>query len=449
MNFAALISGFRDLYFQRRFFTIAGIAAVLFAMAFQWGFLFIPALILLSILAISTIIDLLFLFSTSVPLEGRRDMAKILSLGDENEIQLKISNLSSLDYAAVVIEEYPEQLQIRDISTRIVLPGRETVSIAYTVRPTDRALLKFGGTNVLLSGKLNLVQRRIHLPTTGTIAVYPSIIQMKKFELHKMQKTAYLSGIKRMRKIGLSYEFEQIANYVPGDDFRHINWKATGKQNHLMINQYVEEKSQQVYCIIDKSRNMMMPFNGMTLLDHAINTALVISNISLAKEDRAGIISFSDRTETYLKAQNRPGQLSKILEALYNEQNSFTESNYEALYFQLKRYIPNRSLIFLFTNFESLYNLKRNLSVLRKISRSHLLIVVLFENTEISKELEIPAENIEDIYIKTMAKKISQEKWQMVQELSRHGIISIYTRPEDLTINSINKYLEIKARGTL
>ena len=98
-----------------------------------------------------------------------------------------------------------------------------------------------------------------------------------------------------MRRIGHSYEFEQIKNYVRGDDYRSINWKATSRRGHLMVNQYEDERAQQVYNIIDKSRSMKMPFNGMSLLDYAINTSLVISNVALQKHDRAGLMTFSDK----------------------------------------------------------------------------------------------------------------------------------------------------------
>jgi uncharacterized protein (DUF58 family) len=281
------------------------------------------------------------------------------------------------------------------------------------------------------------------------MAVYPSIIQMKKFEIRNLDKTAFYYGVKKKRRIGQSYEFEQINNYVPGDDFRHINWKATGKLNTLMVNHYVEEKSQQIYCIIDKSRNMMLPFNGLNLLDYAINASLVLSNVALGKSDKAGLITFSQQVDSYVKAINRPGQLNRILETLYNEQSNFKESNYEYLYHHLRYSLGGRSLIFLFTNFESRYNMERNLSVLRKLAKQHLLVIIFFENTEISEFAAQPAKTVEDIYTRTIAKKFSIEKFKIAQELQKHGIISIYTRPEELTINAINKYLEIKSRGLL
>ena len=81
--------------------------------------------------------------------------------------------------------------------------------------------------------------------------------------------------IKKIRRLGNNNEFEQIKNYVQGDDYRSINWKATSRRGELMVNQYQDERSQQVYCLIDKSRSMRMPFKGMTLLDWAPKAALL------------------------------------------------------------------------------------------------------------------------------------------------------------------------------
>ncbi|MEY4927163.1 MAG: hypothetical protein RI894_1599, partial [Bacteroidota bacterium] len=296
---------------------------------------------------------------------------------------------------------------------------------------------------------LGLVERRIVLPLTGILPVYPSILQMKRFELKAFQRISSFDGLKKQRRLGHSYEFEQIKNYVRGDDFRSINWKATSRRNELMVNQYEDERAQQIYCIIDKSRVMRMPFNGLSLLDYAINSALVVSNIALKKYDRAGLISFSDKLGSAIKADRRPNQLNLILNALYNEKERNLESNYELLYQAVSNLISGRSLIMLYTNFESKYALERVLPLLRKIGQRHLLVVVFFENTEIEAYAKQPAQNVEQIYKQTVAQKMLLEKQQMVQTLKQYGIQAILTAPENLSLNTVNKYLELKARGLI
>ena len=249
-----------------------------------------------------------------------------------------------------------------------------------------------------------------------------------------------------MRKLGSSLEFEQIKEYVPGDDYRTINWQATARRNSLMINTFMDERSQQVICIIDKGRNMKMPFGGMTLLDYAINASLVVSNIVLLKQDKAGLLTYGKTIDQYVGPDKRSGHISILLETLYRQQTNFLDSNTEALYAAIRQRIKQRSLLILFTNFESMYGLQRQIPYLKKIASYHALLVVFFENTELINMQNKSAATLEEVYTKVIANKFSFEKRQMIKELQNAGIMALLTAPQKLTANVINKYIEIKAR---
>jgi uncharacterized protein (DUF58 family) len=258
-----------------------------------------------------------------------------------------------------------------------------------------------------------------------------------------------MGGIKKIRRLGHTMEFEQIKEYVPGDDIRTINWKATSKRNQLMVNQYQEEKSQRIFLLIDKGRTMQMPFKGLSLLDYSINAAMALSHIILKKSDRAGMMTFSKKTENKVPADNKSGQLKKIADALYNINTNFYESDFSRLYQDVKFSINQRSLILLFTNFESLDAVNRQMKYLRGIAKNHLLVIVFFKNSEVAELIGKNPDNMQEVYDEIIAEKFEMEKKLIIQELRKHGIYSIYTLPENLNIEVINKYLEIKARGIL
>jgi Uncharacterized conserved protein (some members contain a von Willebrand factor type A (vWA) domain) len=236
---------------------------------------------------------------------------------------------------------------------------------------------------------------------------------------------------------------------VQGDDFRSVNWKASSRHGSLMVNQYEDERSQQVYCVVDKSRNMRMPFEGLSLMDYAINTSLAISNIIIKKQDKAGLLTFSNVIGTVLKAERDSSQLNRILESLYKEKERPVEANFELLYEAVRRLIGARSLLLLFTNFESSYALDRALPILRRLNRQHLLVVVFFENTEIRKLAEEPVRSTAEVYRQTVARQFLYDKSEMVAKLRQYGIQAVLTKPQDLTLNTINKYLELKSRGLI
>lgn len=439
----------KKLYLTDRFFWLFGALVVLFALGFVLDILFPIAQALFVLAIVLVLLDSSLLFRKKIKVKCRRRLPKMFSLGDFNDVKIELSNPNDLKLFLTIIDEIPIQFQKRDFEESLGLNPSEEKILTYQLKPLKRGLYAFGKVNIFMATRIGLLEKRYQHDYEMQIPVYPSVLQMKQFELKAFTRFSQQKGIKKIRRIGHSYEFEQIKNYVRGDDYRSINWKASSRKAALMVNQYEDERAQQIYSIIDKSRVMRMPFEGLSLMDYAINTSLVISNIAIQKHDKAGLISFSDKIGTTIKADSKPTQLNKILQALYNEKEQALEANYELLYHVSRKLINGRSLLMLYTNFESSYALDRVLPVLRKINNFHLLVVVFFENTEVKDFVEQGVDALEDIYHQTIAQKFITEKGQMVQKLQQYGIQAILTRPQDLSINTINKYLELKSRGLI
>ena len=444
-----LLTLLRDAYLTNRFFWLFGGIILLFCLGFGWPFLFPVAQTGLVLLFIATLLDVSLLFNRHIQIKSSRRVPKLLSLGDPNRIALTVHNRSSSPLRVEIIEELPVQLQKRNFLIVEQLEADSHRTIEYYLTPVERGAYKFGHTNLFVSSFLSLVQRRFRSGRTHSVPVYPSILQMREMQLKAFSNVQAADGIKKVRRLGHSYEFEQIKNYVRGDDYRSINWKASSRRGQLMVNQYEDERAQQVYCIIDKSRTMKMPFNGLSLMDYAVNTSLAMANIILRKHDRAGLITFADKIGTVIKADKKPTQLNKILKALYQEQSGRPEADYELLYYATRKFVSRRSLLLLFTNFESKFALERVLPLFRRISRFHLLVVIIFENTEVKAFAEREVSDTEGIYFQTVAQRFLTEKEEMVQTLRQYGIQSFLTRPEDLSVNTVNQYLSLKSRGMI
>lgn len=439
----------KGIYLNTRFYYVLAVVICMLTASYQNETLFLISKVMLLLAFMVVLVDYTILYLQKEPISLIRRVPEQLSLGDENYCSIRLVSQASLPLTLKVIDELPFQLQERDFTMIARLASHEKKTLEYKIRPLTRGVYQFGYVNVFCSSPIGLVSRRLQLGEVQSIKVMPSIIQMKKMELLALEQSAIYMGVKKIRKIGTSFEFEQIRQYVPGDDYRHINWKATGRSMQIMVNQYEDEKSQPVYSIIDNSRNMLMPFNGLSLLDHAINTTLAISNVCLKKYDKAGLITFSTKVNSYVKAGSDNSQLRRIINGLYNEQEAALEANYEYLYAYSKEHVKNRSLIFLYCNFESQYALDRVIPILRKLNSSHLLVVIFFENSEVAEMSLEKAPTLEKIYHNTIALNYISEKKLMVQKLNKLGIQTIYTRPEDLSISTLNKYLELKARGLI
>ena len=439
----------KRFYINHRFFHILTGVGLCYVLAFFFPELTWFAHGLLCLLAVLFIVDSMLLFNQKYAIYSQRILPEKLSNGDENSVKIDIKNNYLFRVDLKIIDEIPFQFQKRDFLIKKTILPQGSSFFEYILIPKERGEYVFGGLNIFAKSPIGLVSRKFVFQKEASLPSYPSFVHLRKYELMALQNEFLLGGIKKIRKLGHTMEFEQIRDYVQGDDIRSINWKATSKANKLMVNQYQDERSQRIYMLIDKGRTMQMPFKGLSLLDYSINAVMALSHIILKKSDRAGMMTFSQRTENKVQADQKSGQLKKISEALYNIKTNFYESDFSRLYQDVKTTINQRSLVLLFTNFETLDAVNRQMKYLRGIARNHLLVVIFFKNSELNDLMNKKPENIQEVYDEIIAEKLEFEKKLIIQELRKYGIFTVYTLPENLNIEVINKYLEIKARGIL
>ncbi len=423
----------------------------LFILGFPYPILFGIAKGLLILVLVVVIAEFSLLYSKAKPFKTNRICEDKLSNGDLNPVRIIVQSSYQIGIDIELIDEFPDQFQIRDYSFKLRLEAEGVDEIKYNLRPTTRGEYTFGNINLFVTTLVGFIKRRVVVPSERTIAVYPSFIQLKSYSFYAINNRLTEIGVKKIRKLGLNNEFEQIREYVQGDDMRIVNWRATARKNQLMVNQYQEERSQNVYFLIDKGRMMHMPFDELSLIDYSINASLVMANIAIAKDDKAGLITFSNKIGTIVPASKKAGHMNVILEALYKQKVRLQEPDYARLYRNIKHKIKQRSLLILYTNFESLVSLRRHIDHIRAISKEHLLVVVIFKNSELFQdENNVQSyHTTEDIYKNTIKEKFVYDKKLIIKELNKYGIQTILTKPQDLTVNSINKYIQLKARGSL
>lgn len=437
-----------SFHLHRRVFYFGYGAAALLVLAYFFPALQMVAFFGLMAVAVMILTDALLLYRKR-GVSAERIVQSRLSNGDANKVIIRLHNDYNFNLRCTVIEELPVQFQQRSWRKNILLSPQSTEDWTYELTPHERGEYNFGVINVYANGPLGMAMRRYRLGEEQTVKVYPSYVQMRRFQLQALANRNAEVGVRRMRRLGHSMEFEQIKEYVRGDDYRTVNWKATARKGDLMVNNYTDERSQEIYCLIDKGRVMKMPFEGMTLLDYAVNAALVLSNVALQKQDKAGLIAFGQNIDAFLAADKKPTQIANILEALYKQQTAFLEPDLEKLFSAVRNRITQRSLLVLFTNFESFDSLERVLPTLKRLAHYHLLMVVFFDNTELKALIETKAATVEDIYIKTIAEKYRYEKQLIVKELQKNGMVAVLSTPQNLTVNALNKYLELKTRQSI
>ena len=433
------------MFLPRRFFLLMLAVILTVAGGFLVPPLFAAGFWALLLLAICVAVDAFLLWRQN-GIYADRHVAERFSNGDDNPVRIHIESSYPIAVRLEIIDEIPFVFQRRDVCFHATLAPRGETTILYQLRPTERGAYGFGRVRIFAASPLGLVVRRYTLCQPQEVKVYPSYIMLRQYELLAKSNKLNEMGIKRIRRIGNNTDFEQIRDYISGDDFRTINWRATARRSRLMTNVYQEECSQQVFSVIDKGRMMQQSFNGMTLLDYAINAALVLSFVAVNKHDKAGLITFSSQMETFVPASRQSGHLQTLQEKLYAEKAVFGETDYSALLTALRRHVGQRSLLILYTSFTSMPALCRQLSFLRQLARHHQLLVVFFEDVElkaIATDKGAGSQSTEAYYQRVVAEKFRHDQQLVAHTLRQYGILSLLTTPQSLSVDVINKYLEL------
>lgn len=430
------------MFLRRRFYLLLLAVALITGAGFGFAPLYTVGRLLTLALFLATVTDIVLLWHKRA-VTAERHLSTRFSNGDDNPVTISVESTYPFPVRFEVIDELPFQFQQRD-NTSHISSFTSQFSFKTSLRPTRRGIYSFGQVMVFASTRLGLVERRYRCATPCDVSVYPSYQKLHQYELMAISRNLQEPGIKRIRRIGHNTEFEHIRDYLKGDDYRTINWRATARLSRPMVNVYQDERSQQVFSIVDKGRVMQQAFEGMTLLDYAINASLALSYVAMRKEDRAGLITFADSVGTFVAADRRSGHINKLMETLYAEQTDFGETDFSALSVAVGRHINKHSLLILYTNFMGLVSLQRQLPFLQQIARRHRLLVVFFEDVELLQFMATPAATKEEVCQHEVAEKFAAEKQLISATLRQYGILSLLTTPQDLSVGVINRYLAIR-----
>ena len=443
------------MYINKRLYIVVAVVVVLLAGGYWWGPLFLVGQVCLWVFLAALVVDILLLYVAKDAIKAERFCSDRFSNGDENEVRLDVESRYRFPVFLDIIDEIPDVFQRRDILFSLRMDKAENVDepqkafVKYKLRPTERGVYRFERIRVFVSTAIGLVARRYTCGEAKDVKVYPSYLMLTKYELLAISNRLTDFGVKKIRKVGNNTEYEQIKDYIKGDDYRHINWKATARLHKLMVNVYQDERSQNIYNVIDKGRVMQHSFNGMTLLDYAINASLVLSYIAIRREDKAGIVTFNEQFDTFVSASNRSTHMQTILDALYHEKTTFGETDFSALLSNVNMRVNKRSLLIIYTSLATMDSMKRQLVYLQQLNNRHRVLVVFFDDVEIREYVNSKAESVEEYYRHVVAEKSINERRMIVSALKQHGIMSLLTTPEHLSVDVINKYLELKQRGML
>jgi Uncharacterized conserved protein (some members contain a von Willebrand factor type A (vWA) domain) len=406
--------------------------------------------ILYNMLCITLLIIDYFISEDDKTLTIERFEEDSLSIYEEENISFTVYNKGQNPVYIELKDEIPDfHFKCENkIMSGLVAP-REKKVFQYKVVPTKRGAFLFGALHIRYLGKLKLCMKQYKIKLDKEFKVYPNLKNLRKYRLGITNNRMLKQGQRNLRMLGKGTSFESLREYVPGDEYRKINWKATARGDKPIVNQYEPEKNQHVYIFVDTGRPMGYSVRGYRKLDMVVNTALVLSDVVNQNGDQSGLLLFNTEVNSMITPGKGVGHRNKILEALYHIESTKDTSNYEEAFYCFKRTERHRSIIFLFTDFETKEEADNIMKVLPVISRNNIVVIILIKNESVENIAKDKVKNVEQMFNKGVALELIEERRKMISILNRRGVLCIECEAEKLQLATVNKYIQVKNKSYL
>jgi len=407
-------------------------------------------------------------------LELARTVEDKLSLAEWNPVTLTLRNPTARTMRVEVRDVIPPDFQTDDAPAlavtstgfSLLVAPDAGASVTYRVRPRHRGNYAFGEQHVRAAGPLGLVRRQRVIPGSAKpVRVYPSLRGLRRYELQVRRGLAQEAGTKALRIPGASTEFEGLREYVPDDEFRRINWKATARRGKAIVNQYQTERSQNVVLLLDCGRLMGaradLPSTdestalvegevtgGLVKLDYVVNSALLLAYVAGLRGDRVSLLTYGDGVRAFIPPTRGRRAFLRVVDTLYAVASEPVEPDHALAFQFLASRNLRRSLVVLFTDLADRESSSALVANLLRAARHHLVVCVTLADPTVSRPAADPTPaSSQALYEKMVAQRLLDERAGVLATLTQRGVYSLDTDADRLSPGLIDAYLELKQRG--
>ena len=423
---------------------IGSVFAVFSAGSFVW------VLALDWLLLIVAAVDFLAVYlATNRGIEVTREIPRTCSIGVPVDSRITVENRTTLTLLGNVRDDSPEGFRSAPDQHPLRLPPRGRVTLHRKLTPGRRGAFELESVAIRFHSPLRLWMRYVDLPLSSQLNVYPDMKQLTDYALLARTNRLSLIGVRRTRRVGQDSDFERLRDYTRDDNFRHIDWRSTARRNKLTVRQFQSDQSQRVVFLLDCGRMMTNTHNGYTLLDHALNSSLMLAYVALHQGDSVGMLCFSDSVHAYIPPRGGRSQMNRLIHAGFDQFPRMVESRYDQAFLYLRNHCKRRSLVVLTTNVIDEVNAASITDHLGNINGQHLPMGVILRDRTLFDAADHPEGGDANLYRAAAAADILVWRDQVMKDLHHRGVLLVDTFPDELTAPLVNQYLEIKAKHLL
>ncbi len=375
-----------------------------------------------------------------------RESEPQLSLGVQNRIGLRVANVLARPLRLVLRDDVPASFDVdRRAFGMEVAPGATAVA-EYAARPRHRGSFRFGDVHLRARGPLGLVERQGRASAAAPVNVYPNLKEIRRYEVTLRRGLAYDAGQRRARVPGAGTVFERLREYGPDDDPRSISWTATARRGRPISVEYETERQQRILILLDAGRMMASTLGGLTKLDHAVNTALMLAYVATAKGDEVGLLGYADGVRSYAPSRRGHRQFLRVTEELRRIEATTTESDHRAAFEFLRARAARRALVVLFTDLVDEEASRGLVAAITRLAGNNLVLCCALADPQLAEVASRSPMSSTELYERVVANEVLEARAKALATLRRRGVHTIDVPAERLTVAVIQRYLELKKR---
>jgi uncharacterized protein (DUF58 family) len=408
------------------------------------------AFLALGIAVIAAALALAIVDVRATPAPARVPVARVadpqLSIGVPNRVTLRVTNPFARPLRLLLADSVPVSFDVDRRRTQLTVAPREAGEIAYAARPHHRGTFAFGDIHLRLRGPLDLIERQGRVAAAAPANVYPDLHEIRRYEVTLRRGLAYDAGQRRARIPGAGTVFERLREYLPDDDPRSISWTATARRGRPITVEYETERQQRILILLDAGRMMSSTLAGLTKLDHAVNTALMLSYVATAKGDEVGLLGFADTVRSYAVPRRGRKQFLRLTEELRRLEVTTTEPDYRAAFEFLRARTARRALVVLFTDLVDDEASRALVAAVTRLAGNNLVLCCLLADPQLAEVASKVPSSTTELYERVVAEDVQEARARALAILRRRGVHTIDVPAERLTVATIQRYLELKSR---
>jgi uncharacterized protein (DUF58 family) len=372
-----------------------------------------------------------------------------LALRRSSSLTYDVENRAQVAIRAGILETPVGNVDFAAEVVLVTVPPRSAASVSLAVAPRERGPAAFGALYVWVENRIGLLRRRYRVDAAEEGRVFPDLSAVERYGTLAKRNTLVEAGLRRLRLRGAGTEFESLREYLPGDAFRAVDWKATARRGKLMVAQHEVERSQTVVVVLDCGRLMTPRIGPQRKFDYALTAGLSVARIAQAAGDNVGLYAFAAKPLLDIAPRRGSAHAAALARAAYDVQPRFEEPDYETTFTELRRRYAKRSLFVFFTDIFDPVTSASVLAALTSLVPRHLVLCVLMNDAAIARALEREPVAPSQAYRTAVAMTLSDERVAAVAILRSRGILVVDVPAPEMTVALLDAYLNVKARGAL